>query len=181
MADRTTTVSKKPIKQPLCCTHPEQRIDTPEPPSRPLASIDGIFAAAALPEDHPHALSFSHKKPQLDDSIVRSPGWGDKLRMQGLWGRKKSVKRLRKEGEYDGDARVITSRDVSGEVRDYLGEVVGSEGTERSCSQDNEYKGDRAEPTDLERLGSSSQNESRADVRTSVLGSAEYLRAVIEQ
>ncbi|KAK0783882.1 hypothetical protein LTR75_014010 [Friedmanniomyces endolithicus] len=57
----------------FCCAHPQQRIDTPEPPSRPPLKIDGLLAAAALPEGHPHALKFPDKKPGLDSSISGAP------------------------------------------------------------------------------------------------------------
>lgn len=160
----------------LCCTHPQQRIDSPEPPPRPLASIDGIFAAAALPEDHPHALQFKDlkdKKPELDPSIVRSPGFTDKLRMQ--W-RKRSVKSLSKEKDYDDDAKAITSEEVLVELQDGLGR-------ECRCSSEDDgavQQGSEGEVADVEPSRSASGTGSKAEIRSSVLGSAEYLMPFIE-
>lgn len=96
----------------LCCSHPEERIDSPEPPSRPLANLDGIFAAAALPEDHPHALRFPERKPELHGGIIRSPGFASKIKLQ--FQRKKSRMSLGvTEGmDYDGDAKNLTSPEV---------------------------------------------------------------------
>lgn len=163
----------------LCCIHPQQRIDSPEPPPRPLASIDGIFAAAALPEDHPHALQFKalkDKKPELDPAIVRSPGLADKLKMQF---RKKSAKSLSKEKEYDDDAKAITSREV-------LVEVQAGLGSDRSCSGASEVKVQPPAHAATMGVGSDqtrcvSESGSKAEVVSSVLGSAEYLRPIIEQ
>ena len=157
----------------FCCMHPQQRIDSPEPPPRPLASIDGIFAAAALPEDHPHALQFKNmpeKKPELDATIVRSPGFTDKIKMQ--W-RKKSVKSLSKEKEYDEDAKAITSQEV-------LVEFETLPGSERSCSSRHEIQLQPALLT-VEPPRRASESGSKAEIRSSVLGSAEYLRPLIEQ
>ncbi|KAK0281131.1 hypothetical protein LTR35_007505 [Friedmanniomyces endolithicus] len=97
----------------FCCAHPQQRIDSPEPPSRPPLKIDGLLAAAALPEGHPHALKFPDKKPELDSSIIRSPNIADKLKWQF---RRKSTKALRSEEEYDLDAQPLTSTEVVNEV-----------------------------------------------------------------
>lgn len=163
-------------KQQLCCMHPQQRVDSPEPPPRPLASIDGIFAAAALPEDHPHALQFKdlkEKKPELDPSIVRSPGFADKLKMQ--W-RKKSVKSLSKEKEYDDDAKAITSREVLVELH------AASDDGGSSCSEERGRltQGDAAF-LDVNQSMRASESGSKAEIRSSLLGSAEYLRPLIEQ
>lgn len=161
-----------PSKQ-ICCMHPRQRIDSPEPPSRPLASIDGIFAAAALPEDHPHAVHFKglkEKKPELDPSIIRSPGFTDKIKLQL---RKKSVKSLSKEAEYDDDAKAITSQEA-------LAELQAMSGSERSGSGERSVK---IEPALLRVDFESrkvSESGSKVDVRSSVLGSAEYLMPLIE-
>ncbi|KAK0365309.1 hypothetical protein LTR91_014336 [Friedmanniomyces endolithicus] len=97
----------------FCCAHPQQRIDSPEPPSRPPLKIDGLLAAAALPEGHPHALKFPDKKPELDSSIIRSPNIADKLKWQF---RRKSTKALRSDEEYDLDAQPLTSTEVVNEV-----------------------------------------------------------------
>ncbi|KAK1824397.1 hypothetical protein LTR12_001235 [Friedmanniomyces endolithicus] len=97
----------------FCCAHPQQRIDSPEPPSRPPLKIDGLLAAAALPEGHPHARKFPDKKPELDSSIIRSPNIADKLKWQF---RRKSTKALRNDEEYDLDAQPLTSTEVVNEV-----------------------------------------------------------------
>ena len=41
-----------------------------------------IFVAASLPEDHPHALRIGHRKPEVDESIIHSPSFTNKLRRQ---------------------------------------------------------------------------------------------------
>ena len=110
----------------FCCTHPQQRIDTPEPPSRPLASIDGIFAAAALPEDHPHALKFPDRKPELDASIVRSPNLASKIKLQF---RRKSMRNLSKEKDYDDDAHQMTSQEVLHDIEEDTARVNALEDT----------------------------------------------------
>jgi hypothetical protein len=55
--------------------------------SRPLYPADDlelqrIFVTASLPEDHPHALRTGHRKPQVDESIIHSPTFANKLRTQ---------------------------------------------------------------------------------------------------
>lgn len=155
----------------FCCTHPQERIDSPEPPPRPLANIDGIFAAAALPDDHPHAMRMQDRKPGTDPDIVKSPGIASKIRMQF---RKRSVKSLSKEKEYDIDAQRMESKDVLHEVLD-----------EPSDDQDSEP------PVQEQRFGSTTDVRSTAspvlsdagtpNVRTSVLNSLGYLRPLIEK
>ena len=44
--------------------------------------LNRIFVTASLPEDHPHAITFPGRKPSFDDSIIRSPSFGNKLRRQ---------------------------------------------------------------------------------------------------
>lgn len=41
-----------------------------------------IFVAASLPEDHPHALRIGHRKPEVDETIIHSPSFTNKLRRQ---------------------------------------------------------------------------------------------------
>lgn len=41
-----------------------------------------IFVAASLPEDHPHALRIGHRKPEVDETILHSPSFTNKLRRQ---------------------------------------------------------------------------------------------------
>ncbi|KAG9926775.1 hypothetical protein KCU98_g11005, partial [Aureobasidium melanogenum] len=55
--------------------------------SHPLCPADDlelrrIFVAASLPEDHPHALKIRHRKPEVDESIIHSPSFTNKLRRQ---------------------------------------------------------------------------------------------------
>ncbi|KAM0715558.1 hypothetical protein Q7P37_009056 [Cladosporium fusiforme] len=62
---------------------------TPPEPARPLyvRPTNHIFALAALPEDHPHALRLPQRRaPKLAKSIVRSPSLASKLRGQLLRG-----------------------------------------------------------------------------------------------
>jgi hypothetical protein len=41
-----------------------------------------IFATVSLPEDHPDAVLMEHRKPAVDESIIRSPSFARKLRKQ---------------------------------------------------------------------------------------------------
>ncbi|KAG9670523.1 hypothetical protein KCU95_g17960, partial [Aureobasidium melanogenum] len=41
-----------------------------------------IFVAASLPEDHPHALKIRHRQPGVNESIIHSPSFTNKLRRQ---------------------------------------------------------------------------------------------------
>ncbi|KAK6007961.1 hypothetical protein QM012_004775 [Aureobasidium pullulans] len=41
-----------------------------------------IFVTASLPEDHPHTLRIRHRKPEVDESIIHSPSFTNKLRRQ---------------------------------------------------------------------------------------------------
>lgn len=93
----------------LCCTLPQQRIDSPEPPARPLGPIDAIFAAAALPEDHPHAFKVPERKVDVDGGIVQSPNITSKIKMQF---HRTSSKNLKEDREYDHDARQMTLQEV---------------------------------------------------------------------
>ncbi|KAK4549746.1 hypothetical protein LTR36_005047 [Oleoguttula mirabilis] len=107
----------------FCCAHPQQRIDSPEPPPRPPITIDGIFAAAALPEDHPHALNFPERmKPELDTRIIRSPNIANKIKLQF---RRKSLKALRSDEQYDVDAQLMTSTEAVHNDSHTLGETIG--------------------------------------------------------
>lgn len=151
----------------FCCTHPQQRIDSPEPPSRPLANIDEIFAAAALPEDHPHALRLPDRKPGTDPGIVKSPGIASKIKMQF---RRRSVKNLSKEKEYDGDAQRITSQEVLHEVSPKHEDDNGS--MQQHCF---------GSVMDLRPTASPTSDAGTPQVRTSVLSSLGYLRPLIEK
>ena len=153
----------------FCCTHPQQRIDSPEPPARPLVAIDGIFAAAALPEDHPDALNLPHRKPETDSSIVRSPGIASKIKMQF---RRKSMKSLSKEKEYDEDAHRITSQEVLHEVS-----ADGEVGVQSERAQKHRF----GSATDLGPNLSPRSDAGTPQIRTSILGSLEYLRPLIQR
>ncbi|THX16190.1 hypothetical protein D6D13_01679 [Aureobasidium pullulans] len=55
--------------------------------NRPIYPADDlelqrIFVAASLPEDHPDALKLRHRKPDVDESIIHSPSFTNKLRRQ---------------------------------------------------------------------------------------------------
>ena len=154
----------------FCCTHPQTRIDSPEPPSRPLATIDGIFAAAALPEDHPHALKFPEplRKPELDASIagiVRSPNIASKIKLQF---RRNSVKSLRKEREYDPDAHQLSSVEVLNDVGEAANKKE-SQGNSVDCSRFGSV-------LDLCQTASP-----KPDVRTSVMRSLGYLAPMLRE
>ena len=151
----------------FCCTHPQQRTDSPEPPPRPLASIDGIFAAAALPEDHPHAMKFLERsKPELDPSIVRSPNIASKIKLQ--FGRK-SMKNLSKEKEYDEDAHRLTSQAVLCDVE---------ETAERTTEEEDVAKHARfGSVLDLGKI----KPPVGTEVRPSVFRSLEYLKPLLHQ
>lgn len=109
----------------LCCT---SGLDSPELPARPrVNALDGatdtryhlasILAAAVLPDGHPHALVLRIKKAECDESIIRSPGIVDKMKMQfrgrstGLL-RSKSAGVLSRADSYDDDAQSVNSADV---------------------------------------------------------------------
>ncbi|KAK3714151.1 hypothetical protein LTR37_007953 [Vermiconidia calcicola] len=154
----------------LCCTHPQQRTDSPEPPSRPLATIDGLFAAAILPEDHPNAPKFTDRKPEMDASIVRSPNMARKLKMQF---RRKSMKSLSNEKDYDGDAHKMTSQEV-------LHDVEGP--TEKNVDCKEAMKHHRfGSLTELEYDKVQRQGVATPEVRDSIMSSLEYLKPLIQK
>jgi len=156
----------------FCCAHPQQRIDTPEPPSRPPLKIDGLLAAAALPEGHPRALKFPDKKPGLDSSIIRSPNIADKLKWQF---RRKSTKALRSDEEYDLDAQPLTSTEVVNYVGYTARELPALE-MEPAMVQHTppsvRMLSTPASPDDWER---------RSEVRDSVFKSLAWLRPMLER
>lgn len=154
----------------FCCTHPQQRTDSPEPPARPLANIDGIFAAAALPDDHPHALRFPDRKPGTDPDIVKSPGIGSKIKMQF---RRRSMRSLRKEKTYDSDAHPITSQEVLHEVSTPAPDEQGDDGH----VQQHRF----GSVQDVRSTTSPTSDAGTPQVRTSVLSSLGYLKPLIEQ
>ena len=83
-----------------------------------LTSLDGIFAVAALPNDHPHSLKVPLQDRRPPKNLIRSPSLVGKLR--GQLRRRATVKSLRAE-VWDGDARVLTGEDVVGQLG--VGEV----------------------------------------------------------
>ena len=154
----------------FCCTHPQQRVDSPEPPARHLASLDGIFAAAALPEDHPHALKFADKKPELDPSIVRSPNFTSKIKLQF---RRKSMKSLGKEKDYDEDAHRITSREVLEDVE----KVPSEDGDGRDAVNGRRFGSTDDLNIDVPGTGDTATPQ----FRTSLLRSLEYLKPLLQK
>lgn len=86
---------------------------SPAEPARPaLTTLDGIFALAALPEDHPHTLKFPDRRPpKVNKSLIRSPSFANKFNLKGQLRRRATVKSLKAE-VYDGDARLVTSEEV---------------------------------------------------------------------
>ena len=155
----------------FCCTHPQQRTDSPEPPPRPLASIDGIFAAAALPEDHPHALKFPEKKPELDASIFRSLNVANKIRLQFC---KRSMKSLSKEDDYDDDAHRVTSQKVLEDVAEASPKDEHNAPMTPVTNQHHRFGSVRG--SDKDKIKSSPAHLAQSDVRTSVLKTGAYLQ-----
>jgi len=155
----------------FCCAFPHQRVDSPEPPSRLPTTIDGIFAAAALPEDHPHALRFPEKieKPELNRGIVRSPSVADKIKSQF---RRKSMNVLRNEREYDGDARPLTSPEVINNVQ-----VIGEEDVDEKVEPASDSRVDSMGP--LEVPVTPAGRETETDVRMSMLRGLEWLKPLV--
>lgn len=108
---------RRPSKMPpeICCITPSTRSLSPTPtePARPaLTTLDGIFALAALPEDHPHTLKFPDRRPpKANKSLIRSPSFANKFNLKGQLRRRATVKSLKAE-VYDGDARLVTSEEV---------------------------------------------------------------------
>lgn len=96
--------------------HPS-RSPSPTEPSRPsILPLDGIFAVAALPEDHPHALKISERRaPKLTKNLLRSPSFANKLK--GQLRRRATIRSLKAE-VYDEDARQMTSEEVLVRVGD---------------------------------------------------------------
>jgi hypothetical protein len=97
----------------ICCLHPPHRSLSPVEPARPshtpLLSLDGIFAVAALPNDHPHSMKISVQDRRPPKNLIRSPSLVGKLR--GQLRRRATVRSLRAEivgdCEGDGNARVL--------------------------------------------------------------------------
>jgi hypothetical protein len=110
----------------LCCSHnPSRSLSPPLEPARRVnpMSLDGIFALAALPGDHPHAVKG-----------VGSPGFGERLRRvnAGLGlRRRRTMKGLEKELDggfdkgFDEDARGLESEEVLERVGLGMGSGVG--------------------------------------------------------
>lgn len=155
----------------LCCNQPQQRIDSPEPPPRPIATIDGIFAAAALPEDHPHALKFPDRKPELDSNIIRSPNIASKIKSQF---RRKSMRSLKKSEEYDGEAHEMTSL----EVLQTVGEVSEDKTAEEVDVQHHHRFGSISR---IKEEKATAGNHGEVGVRDSVLRSLEYLKPLLDK
>ena len=96
----------------LCCINPPHRSLSPTGPARPSAPIinlDGIFAVAALPNDHPHSLKLPVQDRRPPKHLIRSPSFANRLK--GQLRRRATVKSLKAE-VWDGDARVLTGEDV---------------------------------------------------------------------
>lgn len=133
-------------------------------------NIDGIFAAAALPDDHPHAIKFPDRKPGTDPDIVRSPGIASKIKMQF---RRRSMKSLSKEKDYDEDAQRIGSKEVLHEAAE----------TPMDIKLDEEQPQQRrfGSVVDVRSTTSLSSDAGTPQVPTSVLNSLGYLRPLIEK
>lgn len=98
----------------ICCLHPPTRSLSPNleparPSHTPLLSLDGIFAVAALPNDHPHSIKIPVQDRRPPKNLIRSPSLVGKLR--GQLRRRATVRSLR-AGVWDGDARVLTAEEA---------------------------------------------------------------------
>ena len=121
----------------LCCKHPS-RFDSPVPPARPHNTIDGIFAVAALAEDHPHAFRFLHRKASpIDASILCSPKLADKIKLKLTRKSTKSLRQALMQVVYDDDAQAMTST----EVVQYLRENSVTAPASPSCNAVNGHFG----------------------------------------
>lgn len=114
----TTTqhnLHRLPAKMPapdLCCINPPTRSLSPTEPARPSPfSLDGIFAVAALPNDHPHSLKVPVPDRRPPKHLIRSPSFANKLK--GQLRRRATVKSLKAEVcGFDGDARVLMNEEI---------------------------------------------------------------------
>lgn len=106
----TTTMPSKTASD-LCCAHPSRALSPTEPARPAIISLDGIFAVAALPEDHPHALKMPERRPgsKLAKTLIKSPSVVGKLK--GQLRRRKTIRSLKAE-MFDDDARRIGSEEV---------------------------------------------------------------------
>ena len=153
----------------LCCAHPQQRIDSPEPPPRIMAPIDGIFAAAALPQDHPHAMAFAHRAADPNPNIIKSPTLGFKIKSQF---RKRSTKTLSRELEQiSNDAHPITSKEVLHQVN-----IVTDVDAPPHVELDRPRIG-----VDVQERNCTPDDAAKTEVRASVLKSCEYLRPLLQK
>ena len=98
----------------ICCLNPPTRSLSPTEPARPPPlSLDGIFAVAALPNDHPHSLKIHLPDRRPPKQLIRSPSFANKLK--GQLRRRATVKSLKAEVcGFDGDARELTSGEIGG-------------------------------------------------------------------
>lgn len=154
----------------MCCTHQQLRIDSPEPPPRPLAAMDGMFAATVLAEDHPHALKFPERKPETDSTIVQSPSITSKIKLQFS---RKSVKNLKKGEEYDDDARQMTLQ----EVLDDIGPSPDPQNPEDEIVEHHRFES----ALELENPELPLPEALSPDIRTSVLRSLSYLQPLLQK
>jgi hypothetical protein len=101
----------------ICCINPHRSLSPTEPARPTPLALDGIFAVAALPEDHPHSLNlnarFAERFRGSPKSLIRSPSFANKLK--GQLRRRATVKSLKAE-VYDEDARQMTSEEVVARV-----------------------------------------------------------------
>jgi hypothetical protein len=101
----------------ICCINPHRSLSPTEPVRPSALALDGLFAIAALPEDHPHSLNlnlkFADRFRGSPKSLIRSPSFANKLK--GQLRRRATVKSLKAE-VYDEDARMMTSEEVVARV-----------------------------------------------------------------
>ncbi|KAK4983091.1 hypothetical protein LTR66_008968 [Elasticomyces elasticus] len=94
----------------------ERGASPPLVPARHAAPV--LDVSTLLPEDHPDALHLPSRKPELDESIVRSPSFSSKLKRQlsrkslastKTQNTKKSADGIAEDRHYDADAKSIKS------------------------------------------------------------------------
>lgn len=120
----------------FCCTVP-RHLHSPVPPARVPNASNSLFALAALPNDHPHAIKLALQRPQDEDGAVeaipKSPKVVDKVLLKlgrrSCWSLRSKGKETETVpvGRYDGcddDARVLSSPEVVEKAREVESEDV---------------------------------------------------------
>jgi hypothetical protein len=129
-------ITTMPPHAHLCCIHPPRALSPTEPARPAVISLDGIFAVAALPEDHPHALHLRDADRKVSSSLtkrlVRSPSIAAKLK--GQLRRRRTLRELAGRAEvaslraevHDDDARTLESEELRQRFDEEEGVGTGS-------------------------------------------------------